>query len=101
MSLLTQSSQNHTRVDAICPIFADTAIVTEHEDIKKAALAMGPLLTVERVVEAFTTLANSPGSGRVLVVLRDMPFIHWPNKVIFILRLLNCYVCHCKVVRVP
>ncbi len=75
--------KNRTRVDAICPVYADTAIVTEHEDIKQRALAMGPMLTVERVVEAFTTLANSPGSGRVLVVLRDMPFIYWPNKVIF------------------
>ncbi len=70
------------RLDCLCPSFVDTPMLTQDEDfIKKHAVGEHRLMPVQQVADAFLGLVNSQGSGRVAVILKDKPVIHWPNHV--------------------
>ncbi|KAA2261719.1 SDR family NAD(P)-dependent oxidoreductase [Solihabitans fulvus] len=70
-SLGPSLAEHHIRVNALCPGFADTAILT---GIKKALQRAGmPILDADVVAEAFTTVLAGTGTGECWVVQPGRP----------------------------
>lgn len=66
---------------ALCPWFAETAIVDPHT--KDMVMKKSPLkfVTVERVGEAFELAAKEQRSGGLIAVLPNTPLIYYPDTL--------------------
>jgi NAD(P)-dependent dehydrogenase (short-subunit alcohol dehydrogenase family) len=73
-------SERGITIDAVCPGFADTPLVTD--ELRRTLATVGfPLLTTDEVADAVWRLLTTEGTGRALVVQpgREPVEFRFPN----------------------